>query len=187
MQVSVEGEERGVWASLPGDEWQRFDFLFKLVPWEILATEEPELTTDLESLLLARDVVIANPPYSLLFQSKAVLAWLWHVFPHHPLLLEAALQPLEGHCVSKPVFGREGQNVDELQAKQVVNTAEGDFDEQIKVYQQWADLPTEANGYFYQAGVFWAGEACAIGFRREAGIMRNSSAFVSHYLNGNRS
>ncbi|TYZ08856.1 glutathionylspermidine synthase family protein [Hymenobacter lutimineralis] len=183
MQVSVAGEERGVWGQVGPEQWQRFGFLFKLVPWEILAEEEPELTADLAQLLLTRDVIIANPAYSLLFQSKGLLAWLWKVFPHHPLLLEASLQPLAGHYVSKPLLGREGQNVVEVQSNgQPGAASEGEFGEQPQVYQRWAELPQDAQQRRYQAGVFWAGEACALGFRRDAGFITNLSEFVPHLL-----
>ncbi|MBJ6109108.1 glutathionylspermidine synthase family protein [Hymenobacter sp. BT523] len=183
MTVSVQGEDRGVWAeSVPG-QWQKFDFLFKLVPWEILAEEEPELTADLVQLQLTRDVVTANPAYGLLFQSKALLAHLWDTFPHHPLLLEASLQPLAGHHVRKPVLGREGQNVAEIRPDGRAGAeVPGEFDQQPQLYQRWAELPTDAQGRRYQAGVFWAGEACAIGFRREAGLITNLSEFVPHVL-----
>ncbi|WP_460502447.1 glutathionylspermidine synthase family protein, partial [Hymenobacter agri] len=40
----------------------------------------------------------------------------------------------------------------------------------------------DAQGRRYQAGVFWAGEACAIGFRRDAGLITNLSEFVPHLL-----
>ncbi|MBD2723057.1 glutathionylspermidine synthase family protein [Hymenobacter armeniacus] len=183
MTVSVQGEDRGVWAeSVPG-QWQKFDFLFKLVPWEILAEEEPELTADLVQLQLTRDVVTANPAYALLFQSKALLAHLWDTFPHHPLLLDASLRPLPGHHVRKPVLGREGQNVAEIQPDGRAGAeVPGEFDQQPQLYQRWAELPTDAQGRRYQAGVFWAGEACAIGFRREAGLITNLSEFVPHVL-----
>lgn len=183
MKVSVTADDRGVWAeSVPG-QWQKFDFLFKLVPWEILAEEEPELTADFTQLLLTRDVVIANPAYALLFQSKGLLAHLWATFPHHPLLLEASLQPLAGHQVRKPFFGREGQNVAEIQADGRPGAeVPGDFGRQPQLYQRWVDLPTDGHGRRYQAGVFWAGEAGAISFRREAGLITNLSEFVPHIL-----
>ena len=183
MRVSVDGEDRGVWAETVPDQWQKFDFLFKLAPWEILAEEEPDLTADLTQLLVTRDVVIANPAYALLFQSKALLAHLWKTFPHHPLLLEASLEPLSGHHVRKPIFGREGQNVAEIQPDgRTGSEVPGEFAQQPQLYQQWAELPTDAQGRRYQAGVFWAGEACAIGFRREAGLITNLSEFVPHIL-----
>ena len=182
MQLSVVGEERGIWAMLPDGRRQRFGFLLKLVPWEILATDEPELTADLADLLRTRDVVVANPAYTLLFQSKAILAWLWQVYPHHPLLLEASLQPLGGHHVRKPLFGREGQNVAVLDGSRVLQEAPGDYAPQATVYQRWVELPTDTPGHSYQAGVFWAGEGCAISFRRESGIIHNASEFVPHVI-----
>ena len=183
MRVTVDGADRGVWAETVPGQWQKFDFLFKLVPWEILAEEEPDLTADLTQLLVTRDVVVANPAYALLFQSKGLLAHLWTAFPHHPLLLETSLQPLAGHHVRKPFFGREGQNVAEIQADgQPGPAVPGEFAEQPQLYQRWAELPTDAQGRRYQAGVFWAGEACAIGFRREAGLITNLSEFVPHLL-----
>ena len=183
MRVSVDGEDRGTWAETVPDQWQKFAFLFKLVPWEILADEEPALTADLTDLLLTRNVVIANPAYSLLFQSKALLAHLWKVFPHHPLLLEASAQPLAGHHVRKPVFGREGQNVTEIQPDgQAGAEVPGEFAQQPQLYQAWAELPADTQGRRYQAGVFWAGEACAIGFRRDASLITNLSEFVPHVI-----
>ncbi|TGE18626.1 glutathionylspermidine synthase family protein [Hymenobacter elongatus] len=182
MQVSVAGEERGVWAEVAPEQWVRFGFVFKLVPWEILAEEEPELTADLSQLLQSRDVIIANPPYALLFQSKGLLAWLWQVYPHHPLLLEASLEDLPGRYVRKPLLGREGQNVTEVQAGSIVREQPGEFAHQPQVRQRWAELPTDAQNRRYQAGVFWAGEACAISFRRELGVITNLSEFVPHIL-----
>lgn len=182
MQVSVVGEERGAWAEVEPGQWQRFGFLFKLVPWEILAEEEPELTTDLTQLLQSRDLIIANPAYSLLFQSKGMLAWLWQCFPHHPLLLEASLQDLAGHYVRKPLLGREGQNVTEVTDGREGQAVPGEFGEQPHVRQRYANLPTDAQKRHYQAGVFWAGAGCAIGFRRADGFITNLSEFVPHVL-----
>ncbi|TGE26059.1 glutathionylspermidine synthase family protein [Hymenobacter aquaticus] len=182
MQVSVVGEERGVWAEAAPGEWVRFGFVFKLVPWEILAEEEPALTADLSQLLLSRDVIVANPAYTLLFQSKGLLAWLWQVYPQHPLLLEASLQDLPGRHVRKPLLGREGQNVVELDGSRLLHEQPGDFTHQPQVRQRWVELPRDAQNRRYQAGVFWAGEACAISFRREAGIITNLSEFVPHLL-----
>jgi glutathionylspermidine synthase len=52
------------------------------------------------------------------------------------------------------------------------------------VYQRWCELPEDTKGYQYQAGVFWAGEGAAIGFRREKGIITNLSQFVPHLVEG---
>ncbi|MCC9166903.1 glutathionylspermidine synthase family protein [Pontibacter harenae] len=181
ISVSTEGNEKGVWAQVGAEQWQQFPFLFKLLPWEQIAWEEPELLQSLTQLSRTRTVVIANPAYALLFQSKGMLAWLWKAYPYHPLLLEADLEPLQGKYIRKPYFGREGQSV-EVVDKVPITKMEGEYDHQQQVYQRWCDLPEDNKGYAYQAGVFWAGEGCAIGFRREKGIITNLSQFVPHLV-----
>lgn len=181
ISVSTEGSERGVWAKVEHEQWQQFPFLFKLLPWEQIAWEEPELCKSLTQLSNTRNVVIANPAYTLLFQSKGMLAWLWKAYPYHPLLLEADLVPLNGKYIRKPYFGREGQSI-EVVDKGRVTKVRGEYDNQQQVYQRWCELPEDNYGNQYQAGVFWAGEGCAIGFRREKGIITNLSQFVPHLV-----
>ncbi|RDC63356.1 glutathionylspermidine synthase family protein [Adhaeribacter pallidiroseus] len=181
LTFSTKGTERGVWGEVGKDEWLEFPFIFKLLPWEQIAWEEPELAEDLASLMLTRNVVVANPPYTLIWQSKGFLAWLWKAYPHHPLLLETSLEPIRGKYIRKPFFGREGQNV-QVVDKQIIEEKEGEYGQQKVVYQAWVDLPQDDQGHFYQAGVFWAGEGCAIGLRREKGIITNLSQFLPHLL-----
>ncbi|MBC5992619.1 glutathionylspermidine synthase family protein [Pontibacter cellulosilyticus] len=181
VSISTEGAEKGVWAQVGAEQWRQFPFLFKLLPWEQIAWEEPELLKSLTYLASMRNVIIANPAYTLLFQSKGMLAWLWKAYPYHPLLLETDLEPLNCKYIRKPYFGREGQSV-EVVDKVRITKVEGEYDKQQQVYQRWCDLPEDSNGYQYQAGVFWAGEGCAIGFRREKGIITNLSQFVPHLV-----
>ncbi|GAB3204370.1 glutathionylspermidine synthase [Pontibacter aydingkolensis] len=181
VSISTESAEKGVWAQVGAEQWRQFPFLFKLLPWEQIAWEEPELLQSLTYLASMRNVVIANPAYTLLFQSKGMLAWLWKAYPYHPLLLETDLEPLSGKYIRKPYFGREGQSIEVVDKVRVTKVA-GEYDKQQQVYQRWCDLPEDNSGYQYQAGVFWAGEGCAIGFRRERGIITNLSQFVPHLV-----
>ncbi|GAB3830229.1 glutathionylspermidine synthase family protein [Pontibacter rugosus] len=181
ISVATEGTERGVWAQVANEQWQQFPFLFKLLPWEQIAWEEPELCHSLAELSAARNVIIANPAYTLIFQSKGMLAWLWKAYPYHPLLLETDLAPISGKYIRKPYFGREGQSVEVMDKVRVLKV-EGEYDDQQQVYQRWVELPEDDKNYQYQAGVFWAGEGCAIGFRREKGIITNLSQFVPHLV-----
>ncbi|MHC2992147.1 glutathionylspermidine synthase [Pontibacter sp. HJ8] len=183
MNISTEGEEKGLWAQVDSEQWRQFPFLFKLLPWEQIAWEEPELLASLTQLSRSRTVTIANPAYTLLFQSKGMLTWLWKAYPYHPLLLETDLEPLTGKYIKKPYFGREGQSVEVVDRGRVTKV-QGEYDQQPQVYQRWCDLPEDAKGNQYQAGVFWAGEGCAIGFRREKGIITNLSQFVPHLVEG---
>jgi len=182
VTFTVFGEDRGIWAQTEAEEWRRFSFLFKLLPWEQLAWEEPEVIKDLENLLKTRAVVIANPAYTLLFQSKGMLAWLWQNYPYHPLLLETSFDRLGGKYITKPYFGREGQNVEVIASGEIITRTEGEYANQPKIYQRWCDFPADAAGNLYQTGVFWAGEGCAIGYRRAPGVITNTSQFLAHLL-----
>jgi glutathionylspermidine synthase len=162
----------------------RYDFWFKLIPWEYIAEEEPELCTMLTQLARNRRTLVLNPAYTLLFQSKAMLKILWELNPNHPLLLRTESHPLRGEaCVEKVLFGREGANVRILEADgRVRQQAEGDYGDYPKIYQQYAPFPTDAAGHTYQAGVFYAGEPCGLGFRRGGQILDNAAQFVGHMV-----
>lgn len=162
----------------------RFDFWFKLIPWEFIGNDEPELATILTQLVQQRKVVILNPAYALLFQSKYMLKILWELFPDNPLLLETDTEPLPGkQSVEKVLFGREGANVRIIDAAgEATQTVDGDYGDQDTIYQQYVDFPQDAAGNRYQAGVFFAGEACGLGFRRGGAVIDNTAQFVGHMV-----
>ncbi|MEZ0487050.1 glutathionylspermidine synthase family protein [Fibrella aquatica] len=162
----------------------RFDFWFKLIPWEYIGHDEPELATILTQLVKERKVVILNPAYALLFQSKYMLKILWELFPYHPLLLETSTEPLPGQAsVEKVLFGREGANVRILdETGQATQTVGGDYGDQAAIYQQYIEFPKDEAGNRYQAGVFFAGEACGLGFRRGGAVIDNTAQFVGHIV-----
>jgi glutathionylspermidine synthase len=165
-------------------QFTRYDFWFKLIPWEYIAHDEPELATILTSIVQQRKAVVLNPAYSLLFQSKAILQILWELYPHHPLLLRTETKPLAGEqSVEKVLFGREGANIRLLDAAgQPTKTVDGDYGAYPKIYQQYVDFPQDSVGNRYQAGVFFAGEACALGFRRGGVVLDNTAQFVGHVV-----
>jgi glutathionylspermidine synthase len=175
--------EEGIYRFEAGT-FTRYDFWFKLIPWEYIANDEPELCQILSQLVMRRKAVVLNPAYALLFQSKAILKVLWELHPNHPLLLRTEAQPLPGQpSVEKVLFGREGANIRLLDASgNPTEAAEGDYGTYPKVYQQYVDFPRDAAGYSYQAGVFFAGEACALGFRRGGRILDNTAQFVGHIV-----
>ncbi len=175
----------------PGEDgvpagWVRHDFVFKLVPWELLALEEPRFFDVLEGLVLDRHVVVVNPAYAVLLQSKRLLKVAWERHPGHPLLLEAAYHPIGGRRhVEKVAYGREGANVTVYgPTGDVLEQTGGDYDVFPTVFQAWADLPHDARADLYQTGLFWAFEACALGFRRGGTVMDDASPFVGHVVEG---
>ncbi len=165
-------------------QYESFSYWFKLIPWEYIAIEEPELAAILTEAVRNQQVVVLNPAYTLIFQSKAILKILWELYPNHALLLETSAQPLAGQpCVEKVLFGREGANIRLLDATgQVETEVAGDYDEWAKIYQARATLARNEAGMYYQAGVFYAGEACGLGFRRGGQILDNTAQFVGHLI-----
>ncbi len=81
--------DEGIFKQNPENgQFDKFDFWFKLVPWEYIGHEESDLAHILTEAVRRRQVVILNPAYSLLFQSKYILKILWELYPFHPLLPE---------------------------------------------------------------------------------------------------
>ncbi|MCA0238066.1 MAG: glutathionylspermidine synthase family protein [Bacteroidetes bacterium] len=182
-------EMEGIFAPDKGrDTFTRFDFWFKLVPWEYIAQDEPELCNILTRIVQRDLAVVLNPAYTMLFQSKAILKYLWDLFPDDPALLEATLVEPVGKSnfpfVQKVFFGREGANVsihDEIGLP--VEVRQGEYEQQKSVYQALAQLARDESGYYYQAGIFFAFEACGLGFRRsQQRIIDNGAQFVGHMI-----
>ncbi len=163
---------------------ESYELWFKLIPWEDIALEESDLAMLLTNIIKNQKAIIFNPAYTLLFQSKGLLKILWDLYPNHPLLLESSFEPLEGQKqVKKPIFGREGGNVSILnEDASTLESIEGDYENHKMVYQAYTELVTDAQGLSYQAGVFYAYEACGLGFRKGGKILDNMSKFVGHYV-----
>ncbi len=161
-----------------------FEFWFKLIPWENIAIDESELALILEDIITNKKAIIFNPAYTLMFQSKGFMKILWDLYPNHPLLLETSFEPLIGKKqVEKRCFGREGANVAIINSDNSLDMkTDGDYEGFKAIYQEYVELPTDENGNFYQAGVFYAYEACALGFRKGGKILNNMSKFVGHII-----
>lgn len=163
---------------------QRADFWFKLYPWEDIAADEPELTDLLASISELGSTRFINPAYTLLFQSKGIMALLCDMFPDSPYLLETRFEPLSGKPqVEKKLFGREGENT-RISAADGSLIAEkgGGYGHHPSVFQEYVEFPQDAAGNRYQAGVFYVYEACGLGFRRGGEILDNMSKFVGHII-----
>ncbi|MHC3995628.1 glutathionylspermidine synthase family protein [Thiomicrolovo sp. ZZH C-3] len=161
-----------------------FEYWFKLYPWEDIATDEPELAVLLGNIMANQKAIILNPAYTLLFQSKGMLKILCDLFPDSPYLLKTSFEPLPGmKQVEKRVFGREGANTQIMDADgSVLASTVGPYGNYRPVYQEFVPFPQDRDGNRYQAGVFFAYEACGLGFRRGGEILDNMSKFVGHML-----
>ena len=64
----------------------------------------------------------------------------------------------------------------------VISAADGDYGDYEKIYQEYVEFPRDVLGKRYQAGVFWAGDACGLGYRRGGKIIDNTAQFVGHLV-----
>lgn len=163
---------------------ENFEFWFKLIPWEDIAIDESELALLLTEIVKEKKAIIFNPAYTLMFQSKGFMKILWDLYPNHPLLLETSFEPLEGKKqVEKRCFGREGANTKIINPDGSIDVeTKGEYEGHKAIYQEYVELPKDSDGNSYQAGVFYAFEGCALGFRRGGKILNNMSKFVGHII-----
>jgi glutathionylspermidine synthase len=177
-------EDEGIFKSNEDGTFTRYDFWFKLVPWEFIAWDEPELIRILTNLVTSEKVVIVNPAYTLLFQSKAILKVLWEIYPYHPLLLNTSDKQLYMRKnVEKAILGREGANINIISSDgKFLDSRGGDYNEQKTIFQEYTDFVKDSEGRHYQAGVFFAGEACGLGYRRGGEIIDNKAQFCGHIV-----
>ncbi|WP_157974440.1 glutathionylspermidine synthase family protein [Lewinella sp. IMCC34183] len=164
----------------------RYYYLTKFFPWDWIAHEESALWEMLEEMITEQYVRVLNPAWTMLLQSKALLAFAWQDHPGHPLLLPTAFDPADlpdprrGY-VRKPVFGRNGENLMvSLDGRRSDAARSGDYGEQPVVYQELAPFATDGGKLRYQLSTFVTPRASALCCRRQDGLILDDDAeFVS--------
>ena len=153
--------------------------VFKLYPWEWLVREE------FGQHLLRDSTRWLEAPWKMLLSNKALLVLLWELFPEHPLLLPASLEPTGRSYVRKPILGREGANMRMVVNGRLIQETAGGYGEPW-IYQQYHALP-EFGGNVPVIGSWMVnGYACGIGIREETNrITTNKSRFVPHVFESN--
>lgn len=126
-----------------------------------------------------------EPLWKAATSSKGLLALLHELNPDCPFLLPASLMPgaLAGPVVRKPLYSREGQNV-ELPG---LPPTPGDYADWPLVEQAYTELPTfqaEDGPRYPVLGVWVAGdEVCGLGIREGRGrVTDNRATFVPHVV-----
>jgi glutathionylspermidine synthase len=171
--------------------------LYKLYPWEWLLSED--FSEALARAVFDRRIDVVEPVWKLMATSKAMLAYLWHLHPDHPLLVPAHLDRAAfaagAEVIAKPLFGREGANVslavlgpDHEPAGPPLIQTDGPYGAEGFVYQGWHPVvaATDGAGVRHHAvlGVWMVGDtACGLGLREdETTVTRNTSRFVPHFF-----
>lgn len=156
----------------------RMRTIFKLYPWEWLLADDfgkPLLDSLGETQWI-------EPIWKMLLSNKAILAILWELFPNSPYLLPTYLDGPRGmgSYVRKPLFSREGANV-EIIAEGVRVNREGPYGGEGYVYQGLANLPLFDGRHPVVGSWVVGGQARGIGIREsESLITDNTSQFVPH-------
>ncbi|HPK09098.1 MAG: glutathionylspermidine synthase family protein [Saprospiraceae bacterium] len=180
-------DEDGIFLENNDGTSEHFEYFFKLIPWEFIMYEEPELLTILSNLVMNDKCYVMNPAYTLVWQSKAILQKLYSRFPQDPLLLKTSLVDsdfVSVPYVEKPIFGRMGENIKifDQEGNKLART-KGDYKHFPKIYQEKARLYCDSDGYYQVGCYFINGNMSCISLRRnENMIIDEDSEFISHVL-----
>lgn len=153
--------------------------LFKLYPWEWMMREE------FGEYVPTADTHFIEPLWKSVLSNKGLLAILWELYPNHPNLLPAYLDGPR-HLTSyakKPLFSREGANVELWDGDRMLATDTGPYGAEGYVYQQLATLPNFDGNYPVIGSWVVGSESGGICLREDNQLITtNLSHFVPHYF-----
>lgn len=152
--------------------------LFKLYPWEWVMREP------FGQHVQASDTRFIEPMWKALLANKGLLALLWELYPEHPNLLPAyfSASSLDSYA-RKPLFSREGANVQLFRDGHLIAEDGGPYGAEGYVYQQLENMPV-FDGKYPVIGAWTVGAGAAGMCIREdvSPITTNMSNFVPHYF-----
>lgn len=156
--------------------------LFKLYPWEFLIYEE------FASIIQTSNTLWLEPAWKLLLSNKGILPLLWQKHPHHPNLLPsffetATTEPLSAGWVRKPLFSREGANVELITSTGDYQKAQGPYHDAPYIRQALQPLP-QFGDHYTMIGSWVVGNAAAgMGIREDNSLItKDSSRFIPHII-----
>ena len=117
------------------------ELMFKLYPWEWMMRETfgPRCP--------APPTQFVEPPWKAILSNKGILPLLWAMFPSHPNLLPAYFEDdekaaeLGNSYARKPLYSREGANVELIVGGKPVDRDEGPYGAEGFIRQAVAPLP----------------------------------------------
>jgi glutathionylspermidine synthase len=159
------------------------DVAFKLYPWEWMFRET------FGTSLPGASTRWIEPPWKAILSNKGILPLLWEMFPRHPNLLPAFFEDdpkraeLGSSYVRKPLYSREGANVEIVIGGNVVDADDGPYATEPKVLQAVAPLPLFDGNYAVLGSWLAAGAPAGLSVREDRGpITRNTSRFLPHAI-----
>ena len=164
-------------------EDQRITTLFKLYPWEWILRE------DFAQYLSRSGCRFIEPAWKSVISNKGVLALLWEKFPGHPNLLPTYFEDdpkassLGQRYVKKPIYSREGANVEIVDGAGEGLHMPGPYGEEGHIVQAYHPLPEHA-GNRALCGVWMvASEPAGLGMREDKSLVTtNLARFLPHMI-----
>lgn len=156
---------------------------FKLYPWEFMLREP------YAPRLAGAGVQWIEPAWKAILSNKGLLPLLWQRHRGHPNLLAAFFDDdpeaatLGATFVRKPLFSREGANVEIVRDGLADAPLDGGYGEEGFIRQAFHP-PPDFDGNHPVIGAWIVGDdAAGIGIREDEGIVtRNLARFVPHYI-----
>ena len=159
------------------------EWLFKLYPWEWLFAEE-----------FAKNIPnsgthFIEPAWKTILSNKGLLPLLWEMYKGHPNLLPAyfegdpAAAELGDTFVRKPLYSREGQNIELQRDGKREMPHPGDYGSEGHIVQAYQPLP-EFNGNYPMAGCWLvASQPAGMCIREDQTLVTGDDArFIPHVI-----
>jgi glutathionylspermidine synthase len=156
--------------------------LFKLYPLEFMMEEE------FGPSLVANKMQLLEPPWKAVLSNKGILPLLWERHRGHPNLLEAYFETTPGAelaagFVRKPLFSREGANVDVVTASGERFGTSGPYGNGPAIVQAYHPLPSFDGNYPLVGSWIVADRASGVGMREDTTLItQDTSRFVPHAI-----
>jgi glutathionylspermidine synthase len=158
--------------------------IFKLYPWEFLFADE------FSRYLQTATTTWFEPPWKSILSNKGALALLWELHPQHPNLLPTffetqaqAASALPCGWVRKPLFSREGANVELVTMQGEHLEAPGPYTDFPYVRQAFHALPKFADSYALIGSWVIGDQPAGIGVREDHSLItRDTARFVPHVV-----
>ncbi|MDX7987065.1 glutathionylspermidine synthase family protein [Xenorhabdus sp. 12] len=155
--------------------------LFKLYPWEFMLREM------FSTKLADAGVRWLEPAWKSIISNKALLPMLWKMFPDHPNLLPAYFaderpSDMDSYVV-KPLFSREGANIQIIENGREIANADGPYGEEGMIVQQFHALPKFGDNYTLIGSWLVDDQSAGICIREDQGLItQDLSRFYPHII-----
>lgn len=164
-----------------GDGYEPVDILYKMIPWDWMYQEEPDLAMLLAEIITKKLCMVLNPPFTAIWQHKKFLAYITQHFPNSVIAATYMNKNAMRDYVIKPALGRMGEAVTIVKDGQDVSPSKNAGTE--PVYQKYYPLIQDKKGLAYQLGMFIAGTPVALNIRSQSStIINDDCTFVSHFI-----